>query len=175
MRREKHQTQWVCSLLLLTTLLFLPVCMHASMPADTRMSINVKSVPVTQVLDEIHRKSGLDIVYNSDMAKEWPRITINMTNKTAEEIIQKVTEAIGCTYEIRKNVVSITLVKSGKERTVKGYVRDENGDPLVGVPVCIGESRVCTVTDSMGFYTFKIPVEKTSLKFSYVGHNTEYV
>ncbi|MBQ3827404.1 MAG: SusC/RagA family TonB-linked outer membrane protein, partial [Prevotella sp.] len=64
---------------------------------------------------------------------------------------------------------------SGRTRTVKGYVRDDNGEPLVGVPVCIGEGRVCTITDAEGFYTFPIPVEQTVLKYTYVGMETAYV
>ena len=64
---------------------------------------------------------------------------------------------------------------SGRERTIKGYVRDESGEMLVGVPICIGETRVCTVTDADGYYTFKIPVEQTTLKYSYVGMETVYV
>jgi hypothetical protein len=51
--------------------------------------------------------------------------------------------------------------RSGRA-SVRGYVRDADGEALIGVPVCIGESRVCTVTDSDGFYTFSIPVEDTT-------------
>ena len=77
---------------------------------------------------------------------------------------------------MKGNIVTIFQKQlSGRERTVKGYVRDEDGELLVGVPVCIGETRVCTVTDADGFYTFKIPVEATTLKFSYVGLSNEYV
>lgn len=41
--------------------------------------------------------------------------------------------------------------------------------------MCIGESRVCTVTDAYGSCTFNILVESTVLKFSYVGLAPEYV
>ncbi|MBQ6308378.1 MAG: SusC/RagA family TonB-linked outer membrane protein, partial [Prevotella sp.] len=139
------------------------------------MSINVKSVPVEQVLNEIHRKAKLDFFYDAQLAKEWPKITLKLNNQTAGEIIGQVTNLINCSYTIKGNIVTITPQKmSGRERTVKGYVRDDTGEPLMGVPVCIGETRVCTVTDADGFYTFRIPVERTTLKFSYVGLATEY-
>lgn len=63
----------------------------------------------------------------------------------------------------------------GRQRTISGHVTDAEDEPLVGVPICIGESRVCTVTDSEGFYTFQIPEEQTVLKFSYVGMDSQYV
>ena len=175
MMQEKHQKRFISSLLLLT-LLLLPISGRAAMPADTRMSIDVKSVPVEQVLNEIHRKAKIDFFYDANLAKEWPKITLRATNKTAEEIIGQVASLINCTYTANGNIVTISQKKlSGRERTVRGYVRDADGEILVGVPVCIGETRVCTVTDADGFYTFKIPVEATTLKFSYVGLSNEYV
>ncbi|MBQ9222915.1 MAG: SusC/RagA family TonB-linked outer membrane protein [Prevotella sp.] len=175
MMQEKHQKRFISSLLLLT-LLLLPISGRAAMPADTKMSIDVKSVPVEQVLNEIHRKAKIDFFYDANLAKEWPKITLRATNKTAEEIIGQVASLINCTYTVNGNIVTISQKKlSGRERTVRGYVRDADGETLVGVPVCIGETRVCTVTDADGFYTFKIPVEATTLKFSYVGLSNEYV
>ena len=175
MMQEKHQKRFISSLLLFT-LLLLPISGRAAMPADTKMSIDVKSVPVEQVLNEIHRKAKIDFFYDANLAKEWPKITLRATNKTAEEIIGQVTSLINCTYTVNGNIVTISQKKlSGRERVVKGIVRDEEGEPLIGVPVCIGETRVCTVTDADGFYTFKIPVEATTLKFSYVGLTKEYV
>ena len=175
MKQKRHLKRFVGSLLLLAALLLIPGNARAAMPADTKMSIDVKSVPVEQVLNEIHRKAKLDFFYDAELAKNWPRITLRATNKPAEDIIGQVTNLINCVYTVKGNIVTITQQKmSGRERTIKGYVRDDSGEPLVGVPVCIGESRVCTVTDADGFYTFKIPVEQTILKFSYVSMATQY-
>lgn len=176
MVQTKHQKRFIGLLLLLTVMLLMPGKALASMPADTKMSIDVKSTSVEQVLNEIHRKAKIDFFYDANLAKNWPKITLRAVNKTAEEIIGQVANLINCTYSVKGNIVTIFQKQlSGGERTVKGYVRDEDGELLVGVPVCIGETRVCTVTDADGFYTFKIPVEATTLKFSYVGLSNEYV
>ncbi len=176
MMQTKHQKRFIGLLLLMTVMLLMPGKALASMPADTKMSIDVKSTSVEQVLNEIHRKAKIDFFYDANLAKNWPKITLRAVNKTAEEIIGQVANLINCTYSVKGNIVTIFQKQlSGRERTVKGYVRDEDGELLVGVPVCIGETRVCTVTDADGFYTFKIPVETTTLKFSYVGLSNEYV
>lgn len=176
MMQTKHQKRFIGLLLLMTVMLLMPGKALASMPADTKMSIDVKSTSVEQVLNEIHRKAKIDFFYDANLAKNWPKITLRAVNKTAEEIIGQVANLINCTYSVKGNIVTISQKQlSGRERTVKGYVRDEDGELLVGVPVCIGETRVCTVTDADGFYTFKIPVETTTLKFSYVGLSNEYV
>lgn len=176
MMQTKHQKRFIGLLLLMTVMLLMPGKALASMPADTKMSIDVKSTSVEQVLNEIHRKAKIDFFYDANLAKNWPKITLRAVNKTAEEIIGQVANLINCTYSVKGNIVTISQKQlSGRERTVKGYVRDEDGELLVGVPVCIGETRICTVTDADGFYTFKIPVETTTLKFSYVGLSNEYV
>lgn len=167
--------QRMANLLLLVLFIMLPNMAKASMPADTKVSIDFKSVSVTTVLDAIQKQSGLDFIYTADLAKLWPKVTIRASKKPAKDVIEQVTSLIGCTYSIKGNIVTIhQTVLSGRERKVQGYVRDESGEPLVGVPVCIGESRVCTVTDSEGYYTFSIPVEPIRLKFSYVGMETVY-
>lgn len=163
--------------LMLLTLMFLfaSVTVKAAMPADTPVTINYKSAPVANILKDVQRQSGLNFFYSADLAKEWPRITIKLTKTPAKEAVDQIVKMIGCEYSIKSNIVTISKQKlSGRERTIRGHVRDNDGELLVGVPVCIGETRVCTVTDADGYYTFKIPVEQTTLKFSYVGMETVY-
>lgn len=160
---------------MLAALCLLSTSAFAKAPADQKISINMKSVPVEQVFNEIHKQAGLDFFYSSELAKTWPKITCQMNKRTVEEVIDKITGLIGCSYMIRNNIVTITKQKiSGRERTVKGYVKDETGESIIGVPICIGETRVCTVTDENGFYMFRIPTEKVTLKYSYVGMETVY-
>lgn len=161
--------------LLTLMLLFASVTVKAAMPADTPVSINYKSESVVNVLKDVQRQSGLNFFYSAELAKEWPRITIKLTKTPAKDAVEQIVRMIGCDYSIKSNIVTISKQKlSGRERTIRGHVRDNDGELLVGVPVCIGESRVCTITDADGFYTFKIPVEATTLKFSYVGMETVY-
>ena len=140
------------------------------------VTVDFKSVSVKNFFAEMKKQTGLNFIYNADLAKSWPKVTVSAKRKPAEEVIDYVTSLIGCSYYIKENVVTITpQQQSGKQRTIKGVVRDDNGEPLMGVPICIGETRVCTVTDEDGAYSFKIPVEKTTLKYSYVGMDNQYV
>lgn len=139
------------------------------------VTVNFSSVTVKQFFAEVKKQTGLNFIYDADLAQTWPKITIKANKKPAIQVIDQVTSLIECSYSIKGNIVTITKQEqSGRQRTIKGYVRDENGQPLIGVPICIGETRVCTVTDVDGFYSFKIPVEKTTLKYSYVGLETIY-
>lgn len=147
----------------------------AATPPDTKVTVNFTSSKVETVLAEIQKQSGLSMVYSSAVSAKWPKVTIKANKKTAASVLEQVMSLIDCTYSIKGNIVTIVpQKKSGKTRTIKGYVRDEQGEVLAGVPVCIGEGRVCTVTDVDGLYSFDIPVEKVTLKFSYVGMKNKY-
>ena len=140
------------------------------------VTVDFKSVSVKDFFAEMKKQTGLNFIYNADLAQSWPKVTVSAKRKPAEGVIDYVTSLIGCSYEIKGNIVTITKQQqSGRQRTIKGVVRDDTGAPLMGVPICIGETRVCTVTDEDGSYSFKIPVEKTTLKYSYVGMDNQYV
>lgn len=170
------RTSYLYKMLLLLILACLPYGLSAQEAADKPVTLQMNSVTVKQFFAEVKKQTGLSFIYDAETAKAWPKVSINVKKKPAREAIEQVVSSIGCSYSIKNNIVTVTPQKlSGRERTIRGHVYDEQGQTLIGVPVCIGESRVCTVTDADGYYTFKIPVEKTSLKFSYVGLENEYV
>ena len=163
-------------LLALVCLMLLSITVTAQTADKKQVTLDMQNVTVKEFFAEVKKQTGLNFMYDADLAKDWPKVSIKAQKKPVEEAIDQVITSVGCQYSIKDNIVTITPQKlSGKERTISGYVRDSEGMPLIGVPVCIGESRVCTVTDENGYYTFPIPAEKTSLKFSYVGMENTYL
>lgn len=65
--------------------------------------------------------------------------------------------------------------QTGSERTIKGKVTDENGEPLPGVTIQIEGIGMRGVTDVDGNYNIKIPIGRTVLIFSYVGMETDKI
>nr|MCR5679429.1 TonB-dependent receptor plug domain-containing protein [Prevotella sp.] len=144
--------------------------------SSKRVTLDMQNVTVKDFFAEVKKQTGLNFMYDANEARQWPKVSIKVVGKQASEAIDQVVTSIGCKYSISGNIVTVSKQQlSGRERTIKGYVRDAEGQALMGVPVCIGESRVCTVTDANGYFVFKIPTERTSLKFSYVGMDTYYV
>ena len=162
--------------LMLFCLALVTLSASAQQAASKQVSLDLKDVSVKTFFAEVKKQTGLNFMYDADLARQWPSVTVKVNKKPASDAIDQVVASIGCQYTIDNNIVTITPQQfSGRQRTISGHVTDDQGQPLVGVPVCIGESRVCTVTDSEGFFTFPIPVERTSLKFTYVGMETAYV
>ena len=140
------------------------------------VTVDMKSVSVKDFFAEIKKQTGLSFMYDATLASTWPKVTIKARRKPAEEVIDEVVLRLGCEYKINGDIVTISGQKqSGSVRLIQGKVKDADGQPLMGVPICIGETRVCTVTDEDGNSSFSIPVERTVLKFSYVGMENQYL
>ena len=150
-----------------------------------KISLKVSNTPLPTVLNKIEDLSGCKISFTYDEVQQY-RVTMNVRNQSVSNVMTEALRNTPMEFSIKGKFITVYksnrpfrqdqgMASSGATRTVKGYVRDSDGELLVGVPICIGESRVCTVTDADGFYTFPIPVEQTVLKYSYVGMETAYV
>ena len=142
------------------------------MAQQQRQNVTIvnKSMTVKQFFAEVKKQTGLNFIYSTDLAAKLPRVTVNANNRPLREVLDEVMHKVNCRYEIEGNIVTITRRIAGERvRNVSGTVTDESGEPLIGVSVCIDDSKVCTITDSKGFYTLKVPANACTLKFSYLG------
>ena len=57
-------------------------------------------------------------------------------------------------------------------RTVRGQVKNEQGEPLIGVTVYDGSGKASGVTNLDGMYEISIPNTRVTIRFSYVGMET---
>lgn len=68
---------------------------------------------------------------------------------------------------------SISLL--AQTRTVSGTVKDQNGEPLIGVSVQLkGDAKVGTITDVQGKFSLSAPAN-SSLVFSYMGYVSQTI
>ena len=158
--------------------IFLMVCLMAlpALAQTSKVTMTFKNESLPSVFKRLEKATDYKFLFAYEDVGKY---TVNgdVKNASIQETMDYVLRDKPLTYTVEGKIVNVQSAnekKSGRMRTIKGYVRDDSGEPLMGVPVCIGETRVCTVTDVDGFYTFKIPVERTVLKFSYVGMDNKY-
>lgn len=168
------------TLSLLLLLQMIAVSSFAQKASDKTVTINMTDVTVKQLFAEVRKQTGLNFLYSSELSKTFPKVTVKAQNKPVREVLDDVMRRIKCVYEIDGTLVTVKpgtkpVEASGRTRKISGVVRDADGEPLVGVPVSIGDGNVIAVTDVNGTYTVTIPVEQTVLKYTYVGMETEYV
>ena len=58
---------------------------------------------------------------------------------------------------------------------ITGYVKDQSGEPLIGVNVMEKGTTNGTVTDLNGFYSIVVKASNAVLKFSYIGYKNQEI
>ena len=57
------------------------------------------------------------------------------------------------------------------QRTITGTVKDESGEPMIGVNILVMGTNVGTVSDFDGGYTLQVPEGATQIQFTYTGYD----
>lgn len=160
--------------ILLMTMLTLNVA--AQSVKDKTVTLDMTQVTVKQFFAEVKKQTGLNFIYSAELAKSFPKVTVKAQNRPVRQVLNEVMNKINCTYDVEGNIVTVTRKLSGaRTRTVSGVVKDDTGEPLPGVSICIDDSKVCTITDVNGFYTLKVPANACDLKYSFVGMDNAVV
>ena len=148
MKRIKATKRMV--VILLMTMLTLNVA--AQSMKDKTVTLDMTQVTVKQFFAEVKKQTGLNFIYSAELAKSFPKVTVKAQNKPVRQVLNEVMNKINCTYDVEGNIVTVTRKLSGaRTRTVSGVVKDDTGEPLPGVSICIDDSKVCTITDVNGF------------------------
>lgn len=66
-------------------------------------------------------------------------------------------------------------VAIAQETVVSGAVRDELGEPMIGVTLQVEGTSIGTVTDFDGNFTLRVPEPNVKIIFSFVGYNTQII
>lgn len=150
-----------------------------------KISLKVSNTPLPTVLNKIEDLSGCKISFTYDEVQQY-RVTMNVKNQSVSNVMKEALRNIPMEFTVKGKFITVykskrpfrasnDVAQTGATRTIRGVVRDADGELLVGVPVSIGDGNVIAVTDVNGSYNVAIPVEQTVLKYSYVGMETVYV
>ena len=143
---------------------------------NERVTLSLKEATVEELFSQIKKQTGYNFIISGELAKSLPRISCSFKDEPVRKVLDGMLDFAGCTYDINGRTITVyRKVSENRDRTVSGYVHDEYGEALTGVPICIGESRVCTVTDENGYFALPIPTEACFLKLTYVGMKTQRV
>ena len=143
---------------------------------QTNLVLRLENTSIEQVLKKIEEQSKFYFLYRSDLLKEVPPVSIQVTDAKLEDILDKILVPNGFSYEIDDRVV---VIKKATERAMpipveqqkglSGSVKDKNGDPLPGVSVVVKGTTIGTITDNDGNFRLNVPENSQTLSFSFVG------
>ena len=140
--------------------------------AGGRVTLSVAGVPLETVLEKIEKQTDYRFFYSRDAIDVSVRVSLTVADAPLAEVLDELLEKNGIKYVIdRKQIVlsrAAEQAPSADMVKVRGNVRDEQGEPLIGVSVTSDAADGGTTTDINGDYEIRVPSGAT-LNFSYVG------
>lgn len=148
-----------------------------------KMDVDFSGQEMTAVLDFLSKRTGYEFVYRKGLLNDWEKVTLNLQEATAEQILDALLKSRGYDYEIVDQVV---VIRKGKPvslpavpqeiRQLKGTVKDSEGRPLPGATVRIKGTTLGTATDHMGVFRLDLPAGKEiRIVFSFIGMQDQEV
>ena len=150
---------------------------------QSKVSINVENTPLEEVLDEIHKQTNFNFIYNDKFLKNLNSITLDMSNAPLNLVLDECLKGTKLTYEIQNGIVVLVPIKPApqvkkvqkkelKKAKVSGIIIDERGVTLPGVTILVKGTGTGLSSTLEGRFEFEVDDENTSLQFSFIGMET---
>lgn len=175
----KKILEYRIKILLFSLFLFVPFLTNATAQSEIVISLDFLNAPLSEVLNEISRQTSLSMVYNAKDVDPNRKVTVHANREKLSKVMTELLKNTNTAYSVRDNHLVVYSTKENpavhstmqqKQRTIKGTVSDEYGEPLIGVSVLVQGTTTGTITDIDGNYTLEIPNDEAVLEFSYIGY-----
>lgn len=138
-----------------------------------RYSVNYKRADMTQVMNDLRKKTGYEFVAQKQLLDRVEPITCSYKNLTLQQLFNRIfNQHANLDYEIVQKTVIIkaqSLQQAHVIRTVIGCVTDEEGQPLVGATVRVKDEKGAAVTDADGRFSIAVEGKFPVLTVSCIG------
>ena len=142
------------------------------------LTLKMEDVSLEQVIWEIQKQTDFVFMYGTRDIAKVNKLTIDVTDKTVNEILNQCLSGTGLVYEISGNAVIIKREDEDKKKMViiKGTVRDSKGELLPGVTIIEKGTSTGVATGINGEFTFTtVQKDSLTLVFSFIGMKTKDV
>ena len=143
------------------------------------IQLKLNNVTVKKAMTELKQKSGYSFVYETSDIDTNKKVNVDAEN--AKDAIAQILQGQNVTYEIQgKNVVvqrknaNNTKANQGKKRTVRGIVKDNNGEPVIGATIMESGTKNGTVTDADGNFVIEIASD-SKLDITSIGYKSQTI
>lgn len=147
-----------------------------------KISLKVSNTPLPTVLNKIEDLSGCKISFTYDEAQQY-RVTVNVRNQPVNDVMTEVLRNTQMEFTIKGKFITVyksnrpfrsnsSVDQQNATRTVKGVVRDSDGEPLVGATVKVIGKKLYALADMNGNFSIDGVSGNDRLEISYVGMET---
>ncbi|MCX6221527.1 MAG: TonB-dependent receptor [Bacteroidia bacterium] len=145
-----------------------------------RMDVKIEEAGIVAALEKIEAQSEFFFFYNNKVVKLDKIVSVDLKNKTINEILDAVFKDTDIEYTINNRQIILSGKEIGsslsqQQKSVSGKVTDSSGGALPGVTVVVRGTTNGTITNANGNYSLSNIQGNTTLIFSFIGMKTQEV
>ncbi|GAB3649754.1 SusC/RagA family TonB-linked outer membrane protein [Echinicola sediminis] len=141
---------------------------------DVRLSLELESANIIQVLSEIEQKTAFYFVFDEKVDQNNALFSFRFKNKPLSDVLSQISQETALQFEVINNTITV-FPSEAPRQTVTGQVLDPLGATLPGVTLLIKGSSKGTVSDVDGRFKLEIESFPVTLSVSYLGYKTQDV
>ena len=142
-----------------------------------QINLSMKNVTVQEAVAALNQSANYSVILNADEVDMAKRVNVNARNASIREVLDQVFAGQDVTYVIEGNRISVAKRQQPQQSasqqtkgTVKGIVKDANGEPLMGAGVMVKGTRNGTITDLDGNFSVSGVTYPVTLTVSFIGY-----
>jgi TonB-linked SusC/RagA family outer membrane protein len=180
----KDRKKIIKSLLIMKLWIFLSLFCIGNIGASNVFSQNISlkftEVKLNEVFQSIQNQTGYQFLYSNEVIDKIAKVNIEISDASIDEVLAECLKGTGLDFEVNGDKI-ILVMEDEKEALsqtsilIKGIVTDKDGVPLPGATIVIEGTYTGTTTAIDGSFSIKIPDNKASLKFSFMGYETQII
>ena len=147
---------------------------------STYLTVNATNKTVKEVFDEIEENSEYLFFYYDKALDINRKVNIHLEDQTVDKILDQLFELTDNTYVIDDRQIFISRKESfvktdipavmQQAKTITGVIKDDLGEPLIGVNIQVKGTSSGTITNLDGEFTLPITQANPILIVSYIGY-----
>jgi outer membrane receptor for ferrienterochelin and colicin len=145
---------------------------------DVKVKIRGEDISLGQAFQLIEQQTDFKFFYIKEDIPLNEEITINHQEESLYQILQGFAKEFGLTFSRINNQIVVKKADPVQSETYKvsGIVRDgSTHEPLVFTSVVVKGTQHGVATDAKGTFLLTLPQGDDTLRFSYVGYQTEEI
>lgn len=143
-----------------------------------KVSLDINNVSVKEFFLAIEKQTSYHFSYRDIEIQDKEAVTVSSKDEEIKKLLVRELSQRNLTYRVSGNKIIVIPLKQKNEKkiTVKGTVKDTNGETLVGVTIRLqSDKTVGTISDFEGNFMIPNVFHGDKLLVSYVGYQDQTI
>ena len=146
---------------------------------NAKVSLNKQNVAVHDILNAIEEQTDYLFIYNKKNVNVDRLASVSASEQSVANVLSQLFKGTNVSFKMEgKHIVLVQNEAKGNEahaiqqteKSIRGAVKDKNGEPIIGANVVVKGTTNGTITDIDGQYTLNGVSDKDILTISYIGY-----